>query len=100
MNRMRHCLKQGFRFEFQVMFNPLDIPVPDTAERHDESLSFRPIFALAIEPQIMHARFPHRCPAAAQIKAAFVSAMLRFEHFWRGIRPLSLGLGCFHLFPI
>jgi hypothetical protein len=101
MNRMRYCLEQGVCFEFQVMFDSLDIPVTDPAESHAESLAVRPTFALASRAhESCIQELPHRCPVAAKIKAAFVSPVLRFEHFSRGIRPLSLRFVCFHLFPI
>ena len=29
MHRNGHRLEQGVRFEFQVMFDPRDIPIPD-----------------------------------------------------------------------
>jgi hypothetical protein len=47
MHGLRNGLKQRLCFDLDRVVDALDIAVCDPAERHAESLAFRPVFALA-----------------------------------------------------
>jgi hypothetical protein len=106
MNRLSSSFEQTVYLNFDRVFDSLNFAVTHLPRRE---LSFLPLVAHRGTGQnpcyACMQEFPHRyagcdMPAATKIKAAFVSPMLRFEHFGHRIRPLSLGLACLHLFPI